>query len=62
MNKTEFLQQYIFHYNPYTQMWAAVKREHSDKYFNGTIEDHLIVRHSNIQAIIEYLKGENVSN
>lgn len=58
MNKTEFLQQYIFHFNPYTQMWAGFKREDSNNYFNGTIEDQHIIRHADIRVVIEYLKRE----
>jgi hypothetical protein len=28
--KSEFLQGYIFHYNPYAQMWAGIKMEHTN--------------------------------
>ena len=55
--KSEFLQGYIFHYNPYTQMWAGIKREHTNEYFNATIKEVDIVKAPDINIILEYLKG-----
>lgn len=54
--QNEFLQGYIFHYNPYTQMWAGIKREDNNDYFNGTLSSEHIILHENINDIIEYLK------
>lgn len=34
-NKLYPLYDYIFHYNPYQELWYAFKREDSNKYFSG---------------------------
>jgi hypothetical protein len=54
-SQTEFLQGYIFHFNPYTKLWAGFAREHSNDYFNGIKNDNIFTS-SNIEHIIEYLK------
>jgi hypothetical protein len=56
--KSEFLQGYIFHYNPYTETWAGFPREYSNDYFNG-VNNKNIIKHKNVNDIIEYLKISN---
>jgi hypothetical protein len=55
----EFLQGYIFHYNPYNQIWAGFPREYSNDYFNG-VSNKNIIKHKNVNDIIEYLKIINL--
>jgi hypothetical protein len=31
----EHLQQWLFHYNPYTNIWSGFLRKHLQDYFNG---------------------------
>jgi hypothetical protein len=33
--KDEYIQQWLFHYNPYTNMWSGFLRNHQQEYFNG---------------------------
>ena len=55
MTQSEFLQGYVFHYNPYTETWAAFPRDVSKDYFNG-IPNESVIKHKNVSDIIEYLK------
>lgn len=34
MVTNEFLNDYLFHYNPYEKMWYGFKREYASTYFN----------------------------
>jgi hypothetical protein len=56
--QAEFLQGYVFHYNPYTETWAGFPRECSNDYFNG-VNNKDIIKHKNVNDIIEYLKISN---
>lgn len=53
MSKNERFQDYLFHYNPYTELWAAFKREHSNDYFNGQVEN--VVFHHNVKDLVRYI-------
>lgn len=44
---------YVFHYNPYKDMWAAVPREHYIDYFNG-IYDRVIF-HDSINSLTSFI-------
>lgn len=37
----ETLYDWIFHFNPHTSLWAAVKRDHISEYFNGNYDNVL---------------------
>jgi hypothetical protein len=50
----DFLQDYLWHKNPYTNMWAAFKREDIAEYFNNNATDKAIKNESK-DAIMEYL-------
>lgn len=39
MAKQEYLMDYLFHYNPYTQLWSCFKRDNSPLYFNQGIAE-----------------------
>ena len=54
----EILQEYMFHFNPYTKMWAGFSRDAKDDYFNG-IESSKIIYNENIKTIIKFIQDEN---
>lgn len=54
--QNEILHGYIYHYNPYTQMWAAIPRELVNTYFNEGITHPMIIKHKNIHDLIEYVQ------
>ena len=31
----EFMQDWVFHYNPYSKQWAAIPRDHYTEYWNN---------------------------
>ena len=55
MAHSENFQDYLFHYNPYTRLWAAFKREHSNDYFNGIVEN--VVFHPSVKDLVRYING-----
>lgn len=32
------LYNYLFHFNPYTELWSAFNRDHIAEYFNGDMK------------------------
>jgi hypothetical protein len=44
---------YVFHYNPYRDQWAAIPRDHYIDYFNG-IYDRVIF-HDSINSLTSYI-------
>lgn len=50
----EFLNDYLFHFNPYTGMWAGFKREDNVEYFNNNATEKAI-KNPNKDYIIDYL-------
>lgn len=56
--KKEFLNDWLFHYNPYTEIWSAFVREDMIDYFNGKKPSSLLQssKHSTLVDII--IKGE----
>ena len=55
MKRPEHFQDYLFHYNPYTEMWAAFKREHSNEYFNGQVQN--VVFYYSIKDLVRYINN-----
>ena len=47
----EAINQYIFHFNPYTKKWAIVPREHYQAYFNGAT-DIPVVENEDISVLL----------
>lgn len=45
------LYNWVFHYNHYTKMWAAIPRERYNDYWAG--DDFGIIRSSSIDTLIE---------
>jgi len=58
--KNEELIGYVFHYNPYRELWAAVPRDFYLDYFNGIYDN--VVFHQDVKHLISYIsKGGEVS-
>jgi hypothetical protein len=56
------LYDWLFHYNHYTNMWNAFKRDDLNKYFNGELENILTSKkHSTLVEIIEKTKGDKTA-
>lgn len=52
----EAFNDYIFHYNPYSRVWSAVKREYSNAYFNGEdIPEGGIHRSEDLKILTHYI-------
>lgn len=54
MRKTEVFNDWLFHYNPYQEMWYAFKREHHLEYFNG--EHKNVLKSDNIKTLEQYIQ------
>ena len=55
---------WYFHFNTYTQLWNAVRREHLNHYMNGTLKADECIKHRNITDLMRYinrLKPEDTS-
>lgn len=50
--KTTTIQQCIFHFNPYTQLWACVERSAYVKYMNGQAGFNEVVYAPSIQTLL----------
>lgn len=55
----EQLQQYVFHFNPFTSTWNAIPRDlYTDYWSNPKVKG--VLRSSNIKTLIELItKGED---
>ena len=53
-NNMEELHNWLFHYNPYTGLWSAFKREQMNDYFNGKLIPTDLLR-SKTQKTLEEL-------
>ena len=49
------LYDYIFHYNPYTELWAAFKKEDKENYFNGDKPRNEIIKCKKIQDLVSWI-------
>lgn len=49
----EGIQDYLFHYNPYTGLWSGFKREDSKDYFNGKLDP---ISDTNIKVVMKKIK------
>lgn len=61
-NDLLFLTDWVFHFNPYDETWAAVPREIYDEYWNNFTHPE-VLRSSNINTLIEILhrtKGDKL--
>ena len=59
INNNEQLYDWLFHYNPYIEHWAAFRREDSTDYFNGKLLDVLVSKkHETLVEIIIKTEGD----
>ena len=49
------LYDYLFHFNPYEQVWSAFKREHKERYFNGELSDSEMFKSKTIKTLVDYI-------
>ena len=52
------LYDYYIHYNPYTGYWNGVRRDKAIDYLNGKLGGDDVVKHKNIEVLIDYLSKE----
>ena len=52
---TEALYDWLFHYNPYKEVWSAFKREDKEKYFNGELDESKYHRSSKVTTLVEFI-------
>jgi len=58
----EVLYDYIFHYNPFTKLWAAIPRDKYNQYWND-IDSKQIIKSKSIDTLIVLInKGEDFIN
>jgi hypothetical protein len=58
MNMENKLQDYVFHYNVYNELWSAIPRDRYMKYWND-IECPGIIKDVNINNLIKKIKNDN---
>lgn len=51
----EEMYDWLFHYNPYEELWYAFKRENKEKYFNGELAEKQVCKAKNVQVLIEFI-------
>lgn len=49
-----YLHDWVFHYNPYTNSWAAFPRDYYTQYWNG-YDDKNILRSKHINVLVDLL-------
>ena len=51
---SSYLYDWLFHYNPYSEVWAAVPRETYNEYFDN-YNHPSVIRSTNINTLIELI-------
>lgn len=49
------LYDYLFHYNPYEEIWYAFKRGDKEKYFNGEVDKSKLLKAKNIKVLLDVI-------
>ena len=57
--KNEHLQQWVFHFNPYTKEWNAFLRTHYLSYFNGMAGDKDVFKSSSMGELLKMVKQKS---
>ena len=57
MSQNHNLYGWYFHFNTYTELWNAVRREHLNHYMNGTLKADECIKHRNITDLMRYING-----
>lgn len=58
--KDEFLQQWMFHFNPYTREWNGFHRDNYVKYLNGVGGDSIYTA-SSMGELLRYIKSKHAA-
>ncbi len=56
--KKEFMNDWLFHYNPYTEVWSAFYRQDMVSYFNGEKPQSLLQSNKHATLLELISKGE----
>jgi len=59
MVKNEILQDYLFHYNPYTGKWNGFTRDNLIKYFGPNPKEAKVIEGASTSEIIQKIMGGN---
>lgn len=54
--KDNALYNWMFHYNHHTGLWNAFHREDHAAYWNGTLQEHNIYQHADIDVLLKTLR------
>lgn len=49
------LYDWFLHYNHYTGYWNALKRDKSNQYLNGTLDDNDVLKNKDVNVLIKYI-------
>ena len=55
--KNEELYEYVFHFNPYNELWSAIPRDSYQQYFNNNEIDGILKSKEYTTLIALILKG-----
>jgi hypothetical protein len=53
--KDNALYNWMFHYNHHTGLWSAFHRDDHSAYWNGTINEHDVYKHTDVTELIKIL-------
>jgi len=53
--KMEAIYDWLFHYNPYTEVWAAFKKNDKDRYMNGQLSKDDMYQSKKITVLLEFM-------
>jgi hypothetical protein len=51
----EAIYDWLFHYNPYTEVWAAFKKNDKDRYMNGQLSKDDMYQSKKITVLLEFM-------
>jgi hypothetical protein len=54
MKNNDYLNDWVFHFNPYTEMWAAIPKDHYQDYWNDYAHAD-ILRSTHLNTLIDLL-------
>jgi hypothetical protein len=58
--KDEYLQHWVFHFNPYTRVWSGFHRDHYVKYLNGVGGSNIYSAPS-MDKLLRYIKSKHAT-
>lgn len=58
LNKPIYLYDYVFWYNPYEELWYAIKSDTQLNFFNGNRKKSFFYKARDINSLVEFLERE----